>query len=37
MVNDLAQQASDFQSNREKLYVLEKPDVLLCHSRCSDL
>jgi hypothetical protein len=27
VVNDLTQQASSFQSNREKLYVLEKSDV----------
>jgi hypothetical protein len=27
VVNDLAQQASDFRSNREKLYNLEKSDV----------
>jgi hypothetical protein len=37
MVNDLAQEASGFRSNREKLYVLEKPDVPFCHSRCSGL
>jgi hypothetical protein len=30
MVNDLAQQASSFWSNWEKLYVLEKLDVLVC-------
>jgi hypothetical protein len=37
MVNDLTQQASGFQSNREKLCVLEKPDVPVCHSECSNL
>jgi Mlc titration factor MtfA (ptsG expression regulator) len=35
VVNGLAQQASGFRSNREKLYVLEKSDILVCHSRCS--
>jgi hypothetical protein len=37
MVNDLAQKASCFRSNREKLYVLEKLDVLVCNFGCSDL
>jgi hypothetical protein len=43
VVNDLAQQASGFLSNQEKLYVLEKrmfrfviPDVPVC-SRCTVL
>jgi hypothetical protein len=36
IVDDLAQRASDFQSNREKLYVLEKPDVPVC-IRCTML
>jgi hypothetical protein len=35
--NDLAQQASGSRSNREKPYVLEKLDVPVCHSGCSDL
>jgi hypothetical protein len=35
-VNDLAQQASSFRLNREKLYVLEKLDVPVC-SRCTML
>jgi hypothetical protein len=37
VVNDLAQQALGFLLNREKLYILEKMDVLVCHSRCSGL
>jgi hypothetical protein len=37
VANDLAQQASDFWSNREKLYVLEKSDVPVFRFRCSDL
>jgi len=35
VVNDLTQQASGFRSNRGKLYVLQKPDVPVCHSGCS--
>jgi ribonuclease HI len=34
VVNDLAQQASDFQSNRGKFYVLKKSDVLV-FNRCA--
>jgi hypothetical protein len=37
MVNDLAHQASCFRSNREKMYVLEKMDVPVCHSECFGL
>jgi hypothetical protein len=37
VVNDSAQQASYFRSNRRKLYVLEKLDVPICHSGCSGL
>jgi hypothetical protein len=36
VMNDLAQQASDFRSNREKLFVLEKLDVPVC-SQCTVL
>jgi hypothetical protein len=37
VVNNLAQQASDFWSNRGKMYVLEKSYVPICHSGCSGL
>jgi hypothetical protein len=37
MVNDLAHEASGFWLNQEKLYVLEKLDVSVCHSECSGL
>jgi hypothetical protein len=37
MVNDLAHEASGFRLNQEKLYVLEKLDVPVCHSECSGL
>jgi hypothetical protein len=37
VVNDLAHQASDFQSNWGKLYVLKKSNVLVYHSGCSSL
>jgi hypothetical protein len=37
VMNDLAQQASGFWSNREKLYVPKKLDVPDCHSGYSDL
>jgi hypothetical protein len=37
VVDNLAQQASSFRSNRENLYVLEKSDVLVCHSGRSGL
>jgi hypothetical protein len=33
MANDLAQQASGFQSNRGKFYILEKLDVLVCQNQ----
>jgi hypothetical protein len=33
----LTLQASGFRSNQEKLYVLKKSDVLVCHSGCSGL
>jgi hypothetical protein len=33
----LAQQASSSRSNQEKMYVLEKLDVLVCHSECFGL
>jgi hypothetical protein len=35
VVNNLAQQASSFQSNRGKFYVMEKLDVLVCQMWCS--
>jgi hypothetical protein len=34
VANDLAKEASGFRSNRRKLFVLEKPDVPVCHSGC---
>jgi hypothetical protein len=37
VANDLAKEASGFQSNRGKLYVLKKKlDVLVCNSKCSN-
>jgi Mlc titration factor MtfA (ptsG expression regulator) len=36
VMNDLAQQASGFQSNQGKFYVLEKLNVSICQIGCSD-
>jgi hypothetical protein len=35
VANDLAQQASVFQSNQGNFSVLEKPDVSICLTGCS--
>jgi hypothetical protein len=37
VMNNLAQEAPGFRSNRGKLYVLRKLDVSICHSGCSGL